>query len=69
MKNRVACATPLQEMAPAVPKSVALGASPGPEFAPQGAFIHWVIGSLGIVRLKEYLFCGTTKQPLLVFRG
>ena len=27
MKNRVACATPLQEMAPAVPKSVALGVS------------------------------------------
>ena len=28
MRNRVACATPLQEMAPVVPKLVALGASP-----------------------------------------
>ena len=28
MKNRVACATPLQELAPSVPKSAALGMRP-----------------------------------------
>ena len=50
MKNRVACATPLQEMAPSVPKSAALGQRPWREARGmvERSHVH------GIVRLEAY---------------
>ena len=65
MKNRVACATPLQEMAPAVPKSVALGASHAGKHL---RFVVWLIETISdTATLQVFGVSGYRQNPHLLY--